>query len=169
MTSINPVDLTTLGARVTDPAQLTEGRWYVVRVNCRGYTPLVHAKYLGMKGRASHAFEVCDEDHLALKRSLGLAKRIHRDNGSIRSGKIDGGGICEIFKFKQATATRSNAPQPTATLSTVDQFKSEIDALRAKATQKRDQIAQLSEEIAGINIAIYDTRKKLKASLEGYI
>lgn len=346
MPIINHVDLQTLGARVTDPVQLTKDRWYAVRVNCEGtYNPLVHAKYMGMVGRVTHEFEVCDEDYRALNRSLGLAKRIHRDGNSIRTGKLSMGGVCEVFKFKQVkdepvsipqkspystgncrqngikegdkfvvvsdssavakgtivtlthddgtlcpyfdapgltrcqaiylhclapvsptgrmqasapaiqnipksvgvrpvvkevspyggsdyatcahygikvgdkfkvvnadghnslsvgaivtlsvddgspwpyfvrnstgeevcirlrrlvpvVANQSNTAAPAATLSTVDQFKSEIDALRAKVQQKRDQIAELSKEIAGFTQAIEDTREKLKDSLDGYI
>lgn len=264
MPNINPVDLQTLGARVTDSAQLTEGRWYAVRVNCSGtHNPLVHALYMGMVGRSLHEFEVCADDYRALNRSLGLAKLIHREDSSIRTGQINGGGVCEVFKFKQVkdepvsiprkspysigncrhngikegdkfvlvsdsgsiqkgtivtlvrdddslcpyfkvpgfhcrqaiylwrlapvsptgrmtngwpaipsvpkAANQSNTSAPAATLSTVDQFKSEIDALRAKVQQKRDQIAELSEEIVGFTQAIEDTREKLKASLEGYI
>lgn len=246
MPIINPVDLQTLGARVTDPAQLTKGRWYAVRVNCEGtHNPLVHAKYMGMVGSFTHAFEVCDEDYRPLNRSLGLAKRIHRDGNSIRTGKLPMSGVCEVFKFKQVkdepasipqkspysigncrhngikegdkfvmvsdsctvpkgtivtlvrddgslcpyfavpgfsyrqaiylwrlapvVANPSNTSEPTTTLSTVDQFKSEIDALRAKVQQKRDQIAELSKEIAGFTQAIEDTREKLRASLDGYI
>lgn len=345
MPHINPVDLQTLGARVTDPAQLTKGRWYAVRVNCEGtHNPLVHAKYVGKPGHL-HAFEVADDDHKALNRSLGLTECIRREDSSIRTGKINGGGVCEVFKFKQVkdepvsiprkspysigncrhngikegdkfvvvsdsgtvkagtivtlvrddnshcpyfevpgftnrqaiylwrlapvsptgrmqasapaiqnipksvgvrpvvkevspyggsdyatcahygikvgdkfkvvnadghnslsvgaivtlsvddgspwpyfvrnstgeevcirlrrlvpvVANQSNTAAPAATLSTVDQFKSEIDALRAKVQQKRDQIAELSKEIAGFTQAIEDTREKLKASLDGYI
>lgn len=170
MPNINPVDLQTLGARVTDPAQLTKGRWYAVRVNCDGtHNPLVHVKYMGMVGSFTHEFEVCNEDYRSLNRSLGLAKRIHRDGNSIRTGKLSMGGVCEVFKFKQVVANQPNTSEPTATLSTVDQFKSEIDALRAKVQQKLDQIAELSDEIAGFTQAIEDTREKLKASLDGYI
>lgn len=170
MPNINPVDLQTLGARVTDLAQLTKGRWYAVRVNCSGtHNPLVHAKYLGVVFSLVHEFEVCADDYEALHRSLGLARRIGRDSSSIRTGQINGGGVCEVFKFKQVVANQSNTSEPTATLSTVDQFKSEIDALRAKAQQKRDQIAELSEEITGIALAVEDTRAKLRASLDGYI
>lgn len=169
MPNINPVDLQTLGARVTDPAQLTKGRWYAVRVNCSGtHNPLVHAQYVGKMAHLNE-FHVCGDDYRALKRSVGLARCIHRENSSIRTGKLNGGGICEVFKFKQVVANQSNTSEPTATLSTVDQFKSEIDALRAKVQQKLDQIAELSEEIAGFTQAIEDTREKLKASLDGYI
>lgn len=102
MTTINPVDLDTLGARVTDPAQLTTGRWYAVRVNCSGTrNPLVHAQYMGRVGRSLREFEVCDEDLRALEGYLCLVKRIHREDSSIRTGKINGGGVCEVFKFKQ--------------------------------------------------------------------
>lgn len=169
MPNINPVDLQTLGARVTDPAQLTEGRWYAVRLNCSGtHNPLVHVRYLGSRG-SLYSFDVATDDYMALNRSTGLAKVIHRESSNIRTGKINGGGVCEVFKFKQVVANQSNTSEPTATLSTVDQFKSEIDALLAKAQQKRDQIAELSEEIAGIAQAVEDTRAKLRASLDGYI
>lgn len=270
MTNINPVDLQTLGARVTDPAQLTEGRWYAVRTNCEvTHNLLVHAQYLGSSG-SLHRFDVAKEDFVELNRSMGLVKVINRDSSSIRTGKTNGGGVCEVFKFKRVVdgpvsvpkkspystgncrdngikegdkfvvvsdsglvskgtivtltrddgshcpyfevtgckhrqaiylwrlapvsptgrmqasapaiqnipkpvevrpvvANQSNASAPAATLSTVDQFKSEIDALRAKVQQKRDQIAELSEEIAGFTQAIEDTREKLKASLDGYI
>lgn len=199
MPNINPVDLQTLGARVTDPAQLTRGRWYAVRTNCKGtHNPLVHAQYLGNVGHINE-FLVAAEDYKALNRSWGLARQIHRENSSIRTGKIGDGAVCEVFKFKQVNlapvsptgrmqasapaiqnipksvgvrpvvANQSNTPTPFATLSTVDQFKSEIDALRARVQQKRDQIAELSEEIAGFTQAIEDIREKLKTSLEGYI
>lgn len=112
MPIINPVDLQTLGARVTDPAQLTKGRWYAVRVNCEGtHNPLVHAKYMGMVGSFTHAFEVCDEDYRPLNRSLGLAKRIHRDGNSIRTGKLPMSGVCEVFKFKQVVDGPVSIPQ----------------------------------------------------------
>lgn len=101
MPNINPVDLQTLGARVTDPAQLTEGRWYAVRMNGSGtHNPLVHARYLGSSG-SLHSFDVATDDYTALNRSMGLAKVIHRESSSIRTGKINGGGVCEVFKFKQ--------------------------------------------------------------------
>lgn len=55
------------------------------------------------------------------------------------------------------------------TIAAVGQFKSEIDALRARAAQKRDQIAKLCEEIAEINVAINDAKDKLRTSLDDYI
>lgn len=169
MPNINPVDLQTLGARVTDPAQLTEGRWYAVRVNCIAtHNPLVHAQYLGNVGH-THEFLVAADDYKALSRSLGLARQIYRESNSIRTGKTGDGAVCEVFKFKQVVANQSNASEPTATLSTVDQFKSEIDALRAKVQQKRDQMGKLAKEVVEFTQVIEDTREKLRASLDGYI
>lgn len=73
-------------------------------------------------------------------------------------------------RFSASSPNLQNVPKaPAPVLGPIDQIKSEIDALRAKVTQKCDQIAQLSEEIAGINVAINDARDKLKASLDGYI
>lgn len=112
MPIINPVDLTTLGARVTDPVQLTKGRWYAVRTNCDGtHNPLVHAKYTGMVGRSLHEFEVCDEDYRSLNRSLGLSKRIHRNSNGIRTGKLPISGVCEVFKFKRVVGSPVSTPE----------------------------------------------------------
>lgn len=111
MPNINPVDLQTLGARVTDPAQLTEGRWYAVRVNCIGtHNPLVHAQYIGNVGHFNE-FLVAAADYKALNRSLGLARQISRENSSIRTGKIGAGGVCEVFKFKQVVDGPVSIPQ----------------------------------------------------------
>lgn len=112
MTAINPVDLNTLGARVTDPAQLTIGRWYAVRTTCGGtHNPLVHAQYMGMAGRSAHEFDVCYDDYAVLNPALGLARQIYREDSNIRTGKINGGRVCEIFKFKQVKSSPVSIPQ----------------------------------------------------------
>lgn len=271
MPNINPVDLQTLGARVTDPAQLTEGRWYAVRVNCSGtHNPLVHAQYMGMVGRSLHEFEVCDEDYRSLNRSLGLSKHIHREHMSIHTGKINGGGICEVFKFKQVVespvaqptrspytrgncaanglkegdkfvlvsdsgslpkgtivtlarddkslcpyfivpgfralqavyiwrlapvsptgrmqasapaiqnipksvgvrpvvANQSNVSAPAATLSPIDQIKSEIDALNAQKQIKQEEIDKLTKDVATIGGEVDKLKQKVADSLKDYL
>lgn len=170
MPNINPVDLQTLGARVTDPAQLTEGRWYAVRVNCSGaHNPLVHAKYIGVVFSSVHEFEVCDDDYEALQRSLGLARRIGRDSSSIRTGKINGGGVCEVFKFKQVVANQSNTSAPAATLSPIDQIKSEIDALNAQKQIKQEEIDKLTKDVATIGGEVDKLKQKVADSLKDYL
>lgn len=258
MPNINPVDLQTLGARVTDPAQLTEGRWYAVRVNCSGtHNPLVHAQYIGNFGRTDE-FLVAADDYKALGRTMNLARHIYRDNDSIRTGRIHGGGVCEVFKFKQVkdepaipsvpkpasvkevspyedsdyatcarygikvwdkfkvinadkysklsvgdvvtltydddssvpyfvndstgetivirlyrlvplVANQSNTSAPTATLSPIDQIKSEIDALNAQKQIKQEEIDKLTKDVATIGGEVDKLKQKVADSLKEYL
>lgn len=264
MPNINPVDLQTLGARVTDPAQLTEGRWYAVRTNCSGaHNLLVHAQYIGSSG-SLHRFDVAKDDFVELNRSMGLVKVINRESSSIRTGKINGGGVCEVFKFKQVkdgpvyiprkspytagnckhnglkvgdkfvvvsesgtvkrgtvvtlvcddytgcpyfevpgfknrqaiylwrlapvsptarrltngwpeipsvpkAANQSNTAAPAATLSPIDQIKSEIDALNAQKQIKQEEIDKLTKDVATIGGEVDKLKQKVADSLKDYL
>lgn len=153
------VPANTVGKRVTDPADLTIGRWYAVFTNITSPHTLVRAKYIGADIVGDHVFKMCPEDYNNIQ---AVSRELTRTDENLRTGKDRAGGTFGVHKFKRKV-------KPVVTLSTVDQFKSEIDALRTKVEQKHDQIAKLYEEIAGINVIINDARDKLKASLDGYI
>lgn len=150
------VEASTVGDRVTEPADLTVGRWYAIFTNATSPHTLLRAKYTGTNTVGAHVFKISPEDYDSIQ---AVTRELTRSNENIRTGKDMGGGTFGVYKFKQ----------PVTTLPTVDQFKLDIDALRAKVEQKRDQIAKLAEEIAVINVAINDAKDKLKARLDGYI
>lgn len=263
----------TVGDRVTNPTDLTVGRWYAVFTNATSPHTLLRAKYLGSDMSANHVFKVCPEDYGNIP---AVSRELTRTNENLRTGKDAGGGTFGVYKFKQAnqqsakpvekqqksptgrmqasapalqnvpkpngvkpevspyedsdyaTAARYglkpgdkfevinadghngltvgdvvtlkeddasscpyfinhntgsevaiclyrlvplvvNPAQPIATLSTVDQIKSEIDALNAQKQIKQEEIDKLTKDVATIGGEVDKLKQKVADSLKEYL
>ena len=117
-------------------------------------------------------FKVINADNYS-KVSVGDVVTLTEDDGSSVPYFVnDSTGetiVIRLYRLVPLVANQSNTSAPAATLSPIDQIKSEIDALNAQKQIKQEEIDKLTKDVATIGGEVDKLKQKVADSLKEYL